>query len=104
MIVVTEPPIRFLARLLSRGADLRIRGYDRERRVTCTVHWGVKIMRKPIFFVVRDAAHWSVEAEWPDGTIEKVKTFKAELAALDWLSWQSHAWLEGRGTEFGGAT
>jgi len=64
---------------------------------------GVKIMRKPIFYVVRDAADWFVEAEWPDGTIERVKTFKAELAALDWLSWQSHAWLEWRGTDFGGA-
>jgi hypothetical protein len=64
----------------------------------------VKIMRKPIFFVVRDAADWSVDAEWPDGTIERVKTFKAELAALDWLSWQSHAWLEWRDTDFGGAS
>ena len=75
-----------------------------EPRITGAVHWGVKIMRKPIFFVVRDAADWSVEAEWPDGTIERVKTFKAELAALDWLSWQSHAWLEWRGTDFGGAS
>jgi hypothetical protein len=103
VIMVTEPPIRSLAPLLSSDDDLRIRGYDRERRLTGAVHWGVKIMRKPIFFVVRDAADWSVEAEWPDGTIERVKTFKAELAALDWLSWQSHAWLEWRGTDFGGA-
>ena len=60
-------------------------------------------MRKLIFFVVKDAADWFVEAEWPDVTIERVKKFKAELAALDWLSWQSHAWLERRGTDFGGA-
>jgi hypothetical protein len=72
--------------------------------VVRAVHWGMKIMRKPTFFVVRDAADWSVDAEWPDGTIERVKTFKAELAALDWLSWQSHAWLEWRGTDFGGAS
>jgi hypothetical protein len=83
-------PIRSLAPSPPSGADLPIKGHDR-------------IMRKPIFFVVRDAADWSVEAEWPDGTIERVKTFKAELAALDWLSLQSHAWLEWRGTDFGGA-
>ncbi len=70
---------------------------------TCSTYWGVRIMSKPIFFVVRDAGDWAVEAEWPDGTIERVKTFKAELAALDWLSWQSHAWLELHRTDFGGA-
>jgi hypothetical protein len=64
----------------------------------------------PAAIAKRDCGHrtpirslWSVEAEWPDGTIERVKTFKAELAALDWLSWQSHAWLEWRGTDFGDA-
>ena len=61
-------------------------------------------MRKPVFFVTKTADDWSVEAEWPDGTIETVKTFEAELAALDWLSWQSQTWLEWRGAGFGGAS
>ena len=56
---------------------------------------------KPIFFVVKSGSNdWCVEAEWPDGTIEKVKVFKAELEAIDWLSWQSHAWLEWRHADF----
>jgi hypothetical protein len=63
-----------------------------------------QLKRKPIFFVIKHADDdWTVEAEWPDGTIETVKTFEAELKALDWLSWQSHAWLENRGINFTGA-
>jgi hypothetical protein len=58
-------------------------------------------MRKPIFVVVRSASDWLIEAEWPDGTIEKVKSFKGELEALDWLSWQSSTWLEWRCSDFG---
>jgi hypothetical protein len=57
-------------------------------------------MRKPIFLVVRNAGNWHVKAEWPDGTIEEVKSFKRELEALDWLSWQSNAWLERRRADF----
>jgi len=60
-------------------------------------------MGKPLFFVTKCADDWTVEAEWPDGTIETVKTFGAELAALDWLSWQANAWLESRGTGFSAA-
>ena len=62
-------------------------------------------MRKPIFFVVKNGYDsWSVDAEWPDGTIERVKTFEAELAALDWLSWQSQTWLQWRSVDFSGAS
>lgn len=63
-----------------------------------------QIVRKPILFVVRDGGHWSVEAEWPDGTIEKVKSFKAELEALDWLTWQSATWLQWRQADFSSAS
>ncbi len=59
--------------------------------------------RKPIFFVVKKSSdNWCVEAEWPDGTIEKVKAFKAELEAINWLSWESHTWLEWRHADFRG--
>ena len=65
----------------------------------------VQIERKPIFFVVKKGSdEWCVEAEWPDGTIEKVKAFKAELEAINWLSWQSRTWLEWRHTDFSGAS
>jgi len=58
---------------------------------------GLKIVRKPIFCVVlSDGDQWSLEAEWPDGTIEQVGTFKAHLEAVDWLDRQSQAWLAGR--------
>jgi hypothetical protein len=58
-------------------------------------------MRKPIFLVVRSAGNWHIEAEWPDGTIERVKSFKGEFEALDWLSWQSNTWLKWRCSDFG---
>ena len=51
------------------------------------------IAPKPIFCVVLgDAEHWSVEAEWPDGTIEQVDIFKAHLAAINWIRTQSQSW------------
>jgi hypothetical protein len=61
----------------------------------------IHIAHKPIFLVVHNGSkNWSVEAEWPDGTLEKVKTFEAELDALDWLTWQSQIWLAWRRTDF----
>jgi hypothetical protein len=51
-------------------------------------------MAKPIFYIVLgDCEQWIVEAEWPDGTIEQVETFKAYFDALAWLTTQSDAWL-----------
>ena len=51
----------------------------------------------PIFCVVLgDAEHWSVEAEWPDGTIEQVDIFKAHLAAINWIRTQFQSWVQGR--------
>jgi hypothetical protein len=57
-------------------------------------------LSKPIFFVVKTKGNWTVQAEWPDGSVEEVKTFKAELQALDWLTWQSQTWLAWRETDF----
>jgi hypothetical protein len=64
--------------------------------------WRHKTMRlsRPILFVVKTNGNWTVQAEWPDGTVEEVKTFKAELQALDWLTWQSQTWLAWRETDF----
>jgi hypothetical protein len=48
----------------------------------------------PIFCVVlKDGDHWQVEAEWPDGTIEQVRKFKAGLEAQNWVKTQTAEWL-----------
>jgi hypothetical protein len=39
--------------------------------------------------MLKDGEHWIVEAEWPDGTIEQVATFKSYFDARDWLSARS---------------
>jgi hypothetical protein len=60
---------------------------------------------KPIFCVVLgDARYWSVEAEWPDGTIEQVETFKHYLEAINWLSTDSEAWVSAREVSPGNIT
>jgi hypothetical protein len=52
---------------------------------------------KPLFCVVLgDGDLWSVEAEWPDGTIEQVKTFKRYSEAAEWVKVRSKAWLDTR--------
>jgi len=56
-------------------------------------------MVKPVFCVVLcDGEKWSVEAEWPDGTIEHVETFEGHSDAVNWISTRSEAWLEERRT------
>jgi hypothetical protein len=45
---------------------------------------------------LNDGDNWSIDAEWPDGTIERVDTFKAHFEAVNWLSSESHTWLAGR--------
>ena len=52
---------------------------------------------KPIFCVVlRNDEQCVVEAEWPDGTIEKIDAFKHRFEAADWISNQSESWLQER--------
>jgi hypothetical protein len=59
-----------------------------------------KIAQKPIFCVVlRDGDKWSVEAEWPDGTIEQIDTFNGHSEATSWVSAQSEAWVQERRTD-----
>jgi hypothetical protein len=53
--------------------------------------------RKPILHVVvTDGDQWEVEAEWPDGTLERIYTFSDPSSATDWISARSEAWLEVR--------
>ena len=55
------------------------------------------MLSDPILCVVlRDGDRWIVEAEWPDGTIEQVDTFRKYSEAVDWVRTQSEVWLQGR--------
>jgi hypothetical protein len=55
------------------------------------------VAQKPLFCVVlSDGQRWSVEAEWPDGTIEQIDTFRLHFEAVNWLSTQSESWLRER--------
>ena len=83
------------ARRLARPMGRQTRGRDRCRRRKTPRRCNA--IRKPIFCVVfNDGNQWSVEAEWPDGTIGRIDTFKAHIEAVDWLDRQSQAWLAGR--------
>ena len=53
-----------------------------------------KPAEKPLFHVsLSDRDEWVVEAEWPDGTLERVNTFKNHSAAAHWIATESEAWL-----------
>jgi hypothetical protein len=42
--------------------------------------------------VLTDLGQWAVEAEWPDGTLERVDTFKEHSSAASWIATQSEPW------------
>jgi hypothetical protein len=55
------------------------------------------IVKTPLFCVVlRDGDEWFIEAEWRDGSIEHVRTFKAHSDAVNWVKTRSEAWLHDR--------
>jgi hypothetical protein len=50
---------------------------------------------KPFFCIVLgDSDQWAIEAEWPDGSIERVLAFKARSDAVKWVITRSEAWLK----------
>jgi hypothetical protein len=50
--------------------------------------------RKPILHVVvTDGDQWEVEAERPDGTLERINTFNDPSSATDWINTRSEAWM-----------
>jgi hypothetical protein len=58
-----------------------------------------KRMQKPIRYVIlSDRDQWAVEAEWPDGTLERIDRFADRSSATDWMSTRSDAWLRARRT------
>lgn len=55
------------------------------------------IAQRPLFSVaLRDGDQWLIEAEWPDGSIEHVYTFKAHFEAVNWVKTHSETWLKER--------
>jgi hypothetical protein len=53
-----------------------------------------KAVAKPLFHVsLGDRDEWVIEAEWPDGTLERVTTFRNHSAAVHWIATTSEAWL-----------
>jgi hypothetical protein len=50
--------------------------------------------KKPIFHVILgDRDQWVVEVEWPDGTLERVNSFKDHGSAANWVTTQSETWV-----------
>ena len=55
------------------------------------------VQPKPVFYVVQsDDDRWCVEAEWTDGTIERIDTFEAHVDATSWITTRSDEWVRGR--------
>jgi hypothetical protein len=53
--------------------------------------------RRPFFCIVlRGDRAWTIDAEWPDGTIEEIETFDGRLDAVKWLCNQTEEWLRER--------
>jgi hypothetical protein len=52
---------------------------------------------EPIFHVIlTDRDKWAVEAEWPDMTLERIRTFASHAAATEWIIAESTVWLRNR--------
>jgi hypothetical protein len=52
-------------------------------------------MEKPTFHIILDDRdRWAVEAEWYDGTLERVHTFEDHATAACWVAEQSESWFQ----------
>jgi hypothetical protein len=55
------------------------------------------ISQRPFIYVVLgDGDQWAIEAEWPDGSIEPICTFKAHAEAVNWVKTHSETWMRER--------
>jgi len=51
----------------------------------------------PLFVIILgDGDQWTVEAEWPDGTIEQLDIFKSYYDAREWLARGSQSYARHR--------
>jgi hypothetical protein len=44
--------------------------------------------------ILSDRDEWAIEAEWPNGTLERIAAFKKHSEATDWIANRSKAWLQ----------
>ena len=53
-------------------------------------------MEKPTFHILSDQDRWAIEAEWYDGTLERVMTFQDHAAtAAYWVAEKhSESWFQ----------
>ena len=50
--------------------------------------------RQPLFHVLlSDRDRWVVEVAWPNGVLERIRSFKQYATAADWVTSQSEVWL-----------
>jgi hypothetical protein len=53
--------------------------------------------RKPFFCIVLSGDRkWTIDAEWPDGTIEQIESFDGRIDAVQWLRTRTDEWLRER--------
>jgi hypothetical protein len=93
-IQVVTTTLRSRSELLSRMEGVVSAFY---RAAQTDVIQMTKPAEKPLFHVSLGARDdWVVEAEWSDGTLESVNTFKNHSAAARWVATASEAWLHAR--------
>ena len=52
-------------------------------------------MEKPTSHIIlNDQDRWAIEAEWYDGTLERVMTFQDHATAAYWVAEHSKSWFE----------
>jgi hypothetical protein len=62
--------------------------------IECMVQRNTANVQRPFVYVVLgDGDQWVIEAEWPDGSIEPIRTFRAHAEAVDWVKTHSATWM-----------
>ena len=51
------------------------------------------VQRPFVYVVLGDGDQWVIEAEWPDGSIEPIRTFRAHAEAVNWVKTHSATWM-----------
>ena len=55
-------------------------------------------VHEPLFHVLlSDRDQWVVEVEWPDGVLERIRSFEHYATAAHWVTSQSQVWLQVQG-------
>jgi hypothetical protein len=44
--------------------------------------------------ILNDRDRWAIEAEWYDGTLERVMTFEDHATAAYWIAEHSESWFQ----------